>query len=120
MAGFIEFSLMRTDGKFDRKILSELYYQYINVEDNFADNLFDLDPQIDRVFIQENTIEEGDEDQSVILDYEKASQVIETASCITVGTCYCRHKLEHLGKASQQQPQQLQIQLTLFWILSPT
>ena len=30
MAGFIEFSLMRTDGKFDRKILSELYYQRVS------------------------------------------------------------------------------------------
>ena len=29
MAGFFEFSLMRTDGKFDRKILSELYYQLL-------------------------------------------------------------------------------------------
>ncbi len=36
MAGFFEFSLMRTDGKFNRKVLSELFYQYLNVEDEFV------------------------------------------------------------------------------------
>ncbi|QEE16650.1 4Fe-4S binding protein [Promethearchaeum syntrophicum] len=97
MAGFFEFSLMRTDGKFDRKVLSELYYQYINKEDAFISMLFNLEPPIDRVFVHEDTLQ--DYDQSIILDYERASQVIETATCITVGTCYCRHKMEHLGKA---------------------
>jgi ferredoxin len=34
-----------------------------------------------------------------VLDYERASEVIRTASHIGIGTCYCRHKMEHLGKA---------------------
>ncbi|MBY8994619.1 MAG: 4Fe-4S binding protein, partial [Candidatus Heimdallarchaeota archaeon] len=42
------------------------------------------------------------EDYSEILDYERATKVIETAECITVGTCYCRHKMEHKGKACDQ------------------
>ncbi len=104
MAGFFEFSLMRTDGKFDRKILSELYHQYINEEDDFLYTIFDTQTPIDRVFVQEETIKE--EDYSIVLDYERATQVIETASCITVGTCYCRHKMEHLGKACEQ-PQEV-------------
>ncbi len=104
MAGFFEFSLMRTDGKFDRKILSELYHQYINEEDDFLFAIFDTQTPIDRVFVQEETIKE--EDHSIVLDYERATQVIETASCITVGTCYCRHKMEHLGKACEQ-PQEV-------------
>ena len=33
MAGFIEFALMRTRGDIDQKLLSELYYQYLNVEE---------------------------------------------------------------------------------------
>ncbi|TET27926.1 MAG: 4Fe-4S dicluster domain-containing protein [Candidatus Heimdallarchaeota archaeon] len=97
MAGFFEFSLMRTDGKFDRKILSELYYQYLNVEDDFLFAIFAAQTPIDRVFVQEETIRP--EDYSEILDYERATKVIETAECITVGTCYCRHKMEHKGKA---------------------
>jgi len=97
MAGFFEFSIMRTDGKFDRKILSELFHQYINVEEDFVPRVLGLDPCIARTFIQEKTLQKKHE--SIILDYERASNVIKTASCITVGTCYCRHKMEHKGKA---------------------
>jgi ferredoxin len=97
MAGFLELSLMRTDGRFDRNILSELYHQYINVEREFGGMLWLLDPAIDRCFVNEKVIQE--KHQSIILDYERATQVIDTASMITLGTCYCRHKMEHLGKA---------------------
>lgn len=34
-----------------------------------------------------------------VLTYERASQVIETATHIGVGLCYCRHKMEHLDRA---------------------
>ena len=33
-----------------------------------------------------------------VLDYERASEVIKTASSIGIGICYCRHKMEHVGK----------------------
>jgi ferredoxin len=95
MAGFFEFSMMRTDGRFNRKVLSELYYQYINEEDDFVLEVFGNHPTIARTFVQEPSLEP----KSEILNYEKATKVIENASCITVGTCYCRHKMEHMGKA---------------------
>jgi len=97
MAGFFEFSLMRTDGKFNRKVLSELYYQYINKESKFIKQILGLRTSIARTLIHEDTIQPKDE--SIILDYERASKIIETADCITVGTCYCRHKMLHVGKA---------------------
>lgn len=97
MAGFFEFSLMRTDGKFDRKILSELFYQYINQEEAFVQRIFGLKTPADRTFVHEDKIQ--DKDKSIILNYEKASHIVNSASCITVGTCYCRHKMEHVGKA---------------------
>jgi ferredoxin len=34
-----------------------------------------------------------------VLDYERASEVIKTASHRGVGLCYCRHKMEHVGRA---------------------
>ncbi len=97
MAGFFEFSLMRTDGKFNRKLLSELFHQYMNVEEGFLKEVFALDPSIARVLVQEDSLSK--KHRTEILDYEKASNVIETATCITVGTCYCRHKMEHKGLA---------------------
>lgn len=97
MAGFFEFSIMRTDGKFDRKILSELFHQYMNVEDRFVKESLAIDPSIARTLVHEDTLSE--KAQTEILDYEKASKVIDDATCVTVGTCYCRHKMEHAGKA---------------------
>jgi len=94
MAGFIEFSLMRIGGKLDQKILSELFHQYINVEDEFVAHLFTLPTPLGRSFINEESIKDND---LHVLDYERATNVINTASHIAVGTCYCRHKKEHVG-----------------------
>jgi ferredoxin len=97
MAGFFEFSLMRTDGRFNQKLLSELFYQYINEEDDFVAKALMQKTSIARTFINERAIQE--KNQTEILDYERATHIINSASCITVGTCYCRHKMEHMGKA---------------------
>ncbi len=104
MAGFFEFSLMRLDGRFDKRLLSELYYQYINTEEDFLRRIFTLEPSIYRAFVQEAAIQERD--RVVVLDYERASRVVDTATCITVGTCYCRHKMQHMGQACRN-PQEV-------------
>ncbi|MBT4540179.1 4Fe-4S binding protein [Candidatus Woesearchaeota archaeon] len=103
MAGFFEFSIMRTDGKFDRKLLSELYHQYINVEEDFIKQVLALEPNIARVFVQEDTVEKH---EGVILDYERATKVIENATCVTVGTCYCRYKMNSASKGCDK-PQEV-------------
>jgi len=98
MAGFFEFSLMRTRGDIDQKTLSELYYQYMNVEEDFIRELMATgETQLGRTFIHEPIL--TNEDALHVLDYERATEVIKTASHIGVGTCYCRHKMHHLDKA---------------------
>ncbi len=98
MAGFFEFALMRTRGDIDQKLLSELYEQYITAEDDFIRQLFLTgNTQLGRVFVLEDSV--GSEHALHVLDYERASQVIDTAEEIGVGLCYCRHKREHQGKA---------------------
>ncbi len=99
MAGFFEFALMRTDGRFDRQVLSELFYHYINEEDDFVAKALMQKTPIARALVQERSIQI--KDQSEVLDYERATHIINSASHITVGTCYCRHKMEHLGKVCQ-------------------
>jgi Fe-S-cluster-containing hydrogenase component 2 len=96
MAGFFEFSLMRVGGNLDQKVLAELFHQYINVEDDFVMELFTMPTPLGRAFVHEETIE----DKSLyVLDYERATNVIKTASHIGIGTCYCRHKKEHVNEA---------------------
>jgi len=98
MAGFFEFSLMRVRDDIDQKVLSELFYQYLNVEDDFVRALFTQgETQLGRTFVHEPAL--SDENALHVLDYERASEVIETASHIGVGRCYCRHKMEHRGAA---------------------
>ena len=36
MAGFFEFSMMRLGNGYDQKLLAELFYQYLNVEEDFV------------------------------------------------------------------------------------
>ena len=98
MAGFIEFSLMRIRTDIDQKKLSELLHQYLNVEEDFIKTLFTTgETQLGRIFVQEPALPS---DNAVrVFDYERASEVITSARHIGIGICYCRHKMQHLGKA---------------------
>jgi ferredoxin len=98
MAGFFEFSLMRLRDDINQKVLSELFYQYMNVEENFIKSLFtDGETQLGRVFVHEPAL--AAENALHVLDYERASEVIRTASHRGIGVCYCRHKMAHVGRA---------------------
>ena len=98
MAGFFEFSMMRVGNGYDQKLLAELYYQYLNVEEDFVkDLLCNGETRLGRVFVNESALGAGTTLE--VMDYERASEVIRTSSHIGVGTCYCRHKMEHLNKA---------------------
>ena len=98
MAGFFEFSLMRLRADLDQKALSALYYQYINVEEDFIKALFVAgETQLGRAFVHEPALPA---DRGIhVLDYERASRVIQTASHIGIAMCYCRHKMGHVGRA---------------------
>jgi ferredoxin len=98
MAGFFEFSLMRVRDDIDQKLLSELFYQYLNVEEDFIRELFTRgETRLGRVFVHEPVL--SNENALHVLDYERATEVIKTASHIAIGTCYCRHKMYHMDKA---------------------
>ncbi|MBN2408681.1 MAG: 4Fe-4S dicluster domain-containing protein [Candidatus Aminicenantes bacterium] len=98
MAGFFEFSMMRLRGDVDQKLLAKLYYQYITVEEDFIKTLFTRgETQLGRVFVNEPVL--SNENALLVLDYERASEVVKTASHRAIGLCYCRHKMEHAGHA---------------------
>jgi len=98
MAGFFEFSLMRVRPDIDQKLLSELFYQYLNVEEDFIRELFTRgETQLGRVFVNESVLPVDDALQ--VLDYERATAVIKSAAHISIGICYCRHKMSHPNRA---------------------
>jgi len=98
MAGFFEFSMMRVRGDIEQKVLSELFYEYLNVEEDFIRELFTRgETQLGRTFVHEPAL--STRDALYVLDYERATEVIKTATHRGVGICYCRHKMQHMDRA---------------------
>jgi NAD-dependent dihydropyrimidine dehydrogenase PreA subunit len=100
MAGFFEFSMMRVRDDVDQKLLAGLFYQYLTVEEDFIKALFTSGTtQLGRVFVHEPVLTN---DQALhVLDYERASAVIASSPDMGVGLCYCRHKMQHVGRACE-------------------
>jgi len=98
MAGFFEFSMMRVREDLDQKVLSELFYEYLNIEEDFIRELFTVgETQLGRVFVHEPVL--TNQNALHVLDYERASEVIKTAIHRGIGICYCRHKMDHMDRA---------------------
>jgi len=98
MAGFFEFSMMRVRDDIDQKVLGELFYEYMNVEEDFIRELFTQgETQLGRTFVHEPAL--SAQNALHVLDYERATEVIRTATHRGIGICYCRHKMDHVDRA---------------------
>lgn len=98
MSGFFDFAFMRARTDIDQEALSRLLHQYLNLEEEFIKELFlGGETRVGRILVDEEQIPQASITR--VLNYERASEVIKGASRIGVGTCYCRHKMQHLGHA---------------------
>ena len=95
--GFFEYTFMRTDDTLPLKELARLFDAYMHSDDRFARSVFTADTQIGRSLVREEALPEGD--YTEILDWERATWLIESATAASVSICACRHKASHLGKA---------------------
>jgi ferredoxin len=95
--GLFEFTFMRTRGELPMAELARLFDEYGRADDRFVRSVFGGQTQIGRSLVHEEALPEGDHTE--ILDWERASHVVRTASAVGVSLCACRHKAEHLGKA---------------------
>jgi ferredoxin len=95
--GFFEYTFMRADDKLPLKELARLFDAYMLGDDRFARSVFAADTQIGRSLVREEALPEGDHTE--ILDWERATRLIETATAASVSLCACRHKASHLGRA---------------------
>lgn len=103
MAGFFEFSMMRVRSDIDQKELARLFFEYINVKKEFIEELFAQgETKVGRVFVNETALPA--ELTTRVLDYERASEVIRTASDLAAGLCYCRHKMSLLERSCSAPP----------------
>lgn len=97
MVGFFEFSMMRVREDLDQKTLAELYHQYVVVQEDFGRELFAGDTQFGRALVREEAVEA--DNTLRVLDYERASEVINSATHIGIAMCHCRHIAMHRGHA---------------------
>ena len=98
--GFFEFTFMHHVNDLPMTELAKLFDQYMNEDDRFARAVFMGQTQPGRALIHEEALPQGDFHE--ILDWERSSAIIRSASAISVSLCSCRHKASHLGKACQR------------------
>ncbi|NIM20272.1 MAG: 4Fe-4S dicluster domain-containing protein [Candidatus Latescibacteria bacterium] len=97
--GFYEFTFMRTREDMPMAELSRLFDTYMNADDRFARSAFKGQTQLARSLVREEALPEGDHTE--ILDWERASRIVRSATAVGVSLCACRHKASHLGKACE-------------------
>ncbi len=96
VVGFFEFTMMRVRNDIDQKLLSELFYQYLCVEEAFIKDLLEnCETRFGRTFVNETALTY--EQSTYVLDFERATHIIENASSLGVSMCFCRHVKHHLG-----------------------
>ncbi|MFH1356452.1 MAG: 4Fe-4S dicluster domain-containing protein [bacterium] len=102
--GIFEFSMMRAGADVDMKTLAHLFHEYMSSSDHFfAANL----KRGERIGLARTLAHEGllEEESFVeVLDYEKASEIIETSNKFSLGVCSCRHEKMHLGEKKCDAP----------------
>lgn len=95
--GFFEFVFMRAREDLPMAELARLFEQYMTEDGQFAHSLFAGHTQVGRSLVREEALPDGDHTE--ILDWERASRLIEGATAVGVSLCACRHKHQHLGNA---------------------
>jgi len=95
--GFFEFTFMRARDELPMGELARLFEQYMAGDDRFARSVFRGQTQVGRSLVREEALPEGDHTE--ILDWERASHIVRSASAAAVALCPCRHEASHLGKA---------------------
>ncbi len=93
--GLFEYSFMRIDG--DRPVgeLARLFEEYMSKDDRFVRSIYQKDTQLGRSFVREEALPQDDHIE--ILDWERASHVVQSAFAAAVSLCACRNKADLLG-----------------------
>jgi ferredoxin len=92
--GLFEFTMMRTGDNVDSHLLGNLFHQYMEDGAPFAANTRGGT----RVFIMRALPhEQALGDHVEILDYEKASAIVDSSERFALGICSCRHEKQHAG-----------------------
>ena len=104
VVGIFEMTMMRTRGELRFAEWARRLNEYMHGSDVFYSANFKHGEKISimRALPHEESIETGSFVE--ILDYEKATSIIENAKKFAIGVCSCRHEKLHLGEKSCDVP----------------
>jgi Na+-translocating ferredoxin:NAD+ oxidoreductase RNF subunit RnfB len=93
--GLFEFSMMRVREEIDQRKLARLFHRYLVEEPEYFSQIRDNQTTPFRTLIHEPTIPP---DYTEILDYERATKLVERETLVAVGVCHCRQVAYHLDR----------------------
>ncbi len=96
--GIFEFTMMRTGENLNTKEWAKLFNSYLEGRGTLYDANFRHQEKVSplRALPHEEAIATSDFVE--ILDYEKATSIVESAKRLAVGICSCRHEKLHVGQ----------------------
>jgi len=98
--GFFEWTFMRARDDMPMAELARLFDEYWRSDDRFARAVFPGKTQLGRSLVYEEALPQGDHIE--VLDWERASHIVQSASAVSVGMCQCRHMASHLGRVCEK------------------
>jgi NAD-dependent dihydropyrimidine dehydrogenase PreA subunit len=99
MIGIFEMSMMRTGEGVDSKALAHLFQRYMSANNG---ELYGMNAKkgnqvsVIRALPHKDAINSSE--YMEVLDYEKATSIIESSEKFSIGLCSCRHEKFHLGE----------------------
>lgn len=96
--GIFEFTMMRTGDNLKSREWARLFHEYMLGNDSFLQKNCGKGEKISalRALPHEGTIKEPEYVE--VLDYEKASAIVDTWNVFAISICSCRHEQFHLDK----------------------
>lgn len=94
--GIFEFTMMRTGDNLDREGWARLFAKYFPGAMYAGNASHDETTSLMRTLPHIDAIKEAPHVE--ILDYEKASSIIESHDKFSIGFCSCRHEKQHIGE----------------------
>lgn len=93
--GFYEFTFMRTRDDAPMETLAELFEDYFD-EGALPRAVFRMNTQIGRSLVREESLPA--ESEVEVLEWERATSIVESASSVAVSLCPCRHHARLAGR----------------------
>ncbi len=102
--GIFELTMMRTQGELKYAEWARLFHEYMQGTNAFYAANFKNGEKVSimRVVPHEKAL--GEAEYVEVLDYEKATAIVENANRFAIGLCSCRHEKLHVGEKSCQTP----------------